>query len=98
MMICQSIAVIITFYVITNGVINKFVLHIDLLIRGLNRQLYLRLLRKENKCEEIISVLLLLTERCISLQRNTGYGLGYSDWIPSLACARQVHWVSCSVC
>lgn len=46
----------------------------------------------------MISVLLLLTEHCISLQRYAGYGLGYSDWMPSLACARQVHWLSCSVC
>lgn len=75
MMTCQSIAVIITFYVITNGVINKLVLHIYLLIRGLNRQLYLHLFRKENKYEEMISVLLLLTEHCISLQRYTGYKL-----------------------
>lgn len=63
MMICQSIAVIITFYVITNGVMNKLVLHIYILIRGLNRQLYLHLLRKENKYEEMISVLLLLTDQ-----------------------------------
>lgn len=74
MMICQSIAVIISFYVITNGVKNNLVLHIYLLIRGLNRQLYFHLLRKENKYKEIISVLLLLTEHCISLQRYTGYG------------------------
>lgn len=50
MMICQIIAVIITFYVITNGVIKKLVLHIYILIRGLNRQLqYICTCCKEGK-------------------------------------------------